>query len=164
MAEAKKKTATAKAVKAELEAAPAVAEPKVVEAGKKEEVKAEAKPAAKKEPEKKPAAKKAAEKKPVEKKAAEKKPAVKKTIEKKAPVEKAEAKSKKAAAVQQSLHIQYSDKNVSMEDLQKIAADVWKYDLQKGDEEYTSLDLYVKPEENTVYYVFNGDIQGNFFI
>ena len=74
------------------------------------------------------------------------------------------AKSKKATAVQQSLNIQYSDKNVSMDDLQKIAADVWKYDLNKGDEEFTSLDLYVKPEENTVYYVFNGDVQGNFLI
>ena len=131
MAEAKKKTTAAKAAKTEPEVVPAVAEPKAETVEKKEEVKAETKPAAKK-----------------------------------APVEKTEtkAKSKKATAVQQSLHIQYSDKNVSMDDLQKIAADVWKYDLNKGDEEFTSLDLYVKPEENTVYYVFNGDVQGNFLI
>lgn len=156
MAEAKKKTTTAKAAKTEPEVAPAVVDPKAETVEKKDEVKAEAKPAAKKAP----------AKKTVAKKAAEKKPAAKKTVEKKAPAEKTETKAtgKKAAAIQQSLHIQYADKNVSMEDLQKIAADVWKYDLNKGDEEYTSLDLYVKPEENTVYYVFNGDIQGSFLI
>ncbi len=137
MAEAKKKTTAAKAAKTEPEVVPAVAEPKAETVEKKEEVKAETKPAAKKAPAKKTTVKKASEKKTV---------------------------AKKATAVQQSLHIQYSDKNVSMDDLQKIAADVWKYDLNKGDEEFTSLDLYVKPEENTVYYVFNGDVQGNFLI
>lgn len=156
MAEAKKKTTAAKAVKTEPEATLAVEEPKAVAVEKKEE----AKPAVQKAPAKKTATKKAAEKKPAEKQA----PA-KKAVEKKAPAGKEETKAKsKKAAVQQSLHIQYSDKNVSMEDLQKIAADVWKYDLGKGDEEYTSLDLYVKPEENTVYYVFNGDVQGSFLI
>ena len=154
MAEAKKKTIAAKAAKTEPEVVPAVAEPKAETVEKKEEVKAETKPAAKKAPTKKTTVKKASEKKTTAKKAEEKK----------ATVEKTEAKSKKATAVQQSLHIQYSDKNVSMDDLQKIAADVWKYDLNKGDEEFTSLDLYVKPEENTVYYVFNGDVQGNFLI
>ena len=150
MAEAKKKTTAAKAAKTEPEVVPAVAEPKAETVEKKEEVKAETKPAAKKAPTKKTTVKKASEKKTTAKKAEEKK----------ATVEKTEAKS----TVQQSLHIQYSDKNVSMDDLQKIAADVWKYDLNKGDEEFTSLDLYVKPEENTVYYVFNGDVQGNFLI
>lgn len=154
MAEAKKKTAAAKAAKTESEVVPAVAEPKAETVEKKEEVKAETKPAAKKAPAKKTTVKKASEKKT----------AAKKAEEKKAPVEKTETKAKKATAVQHSLHIQYSDKNVSMDDLQKIAADVWKYDLNKGDEEFTSLDLYVKPEENTVYYVFNGDVQGNFLI
>ena len=154
MAEAKKKTTAAKAAKTEPEVVPAVAEPKAETVEKKEEVKAETKPAAKKAPTKKTTVKKASENNTTAKKAEEKK----------ATVEKTEAKSKKATAVQQSLHIQYSDKNVSMDDLQKIAADVWKYDLNKGDQEFTSLDLYVKPEENTVYYVFNGDVQGNFLI
>ena len=154
MAEAKKKTTAAKEAKTEPEVVPSVDEPKAETVEKKEEVKAETKPAAKKAPTKKTTVKKASEKKTTAKKAEEKK----------ATVEKTEAKSKKATAVQQSLHIQYSDKNVSMDDLQKIAADVWKYDLNKGDEEFTSLDLYVKPEENTVYYVFNGDVQGNFLI
>ncbi|MDE7014652.1 MAG: hypothetical protein K2P19_08260 [Kineothrix sp.] len=151
MAEAKKKTTAAKAVKTEPEATLAVEEPKAVAVEKKEEAK--------------PAVQKAPAKKTATKKAAEKKAPAKKAVEKKAPAGKEETKAKsKKAAVQQSLHIQYSDKNVSMEDLQKIAADVWKYDLGKGDEEYTSLDLYVKPEENTVYYVFNGDVQGSFLI
>ena len=39
----------------------------------------------------------------------------------------------------------------------------WKFDLH-NEEDYTSLELYVKPEESVAYYVFNGDITGHFFI
>lgn len=144
MAESKKKTIAAKTVKTET-ASPA--EVKADAAETKEEVKAavkkETKAAAKKAPAKKTTAKKATAKK----------------------AESAEPKAKKeAAAVKTAVHFQFSGKSYSMEDLQKIAADVWKYDLHKEEEEYTSLELYVKPEESIVYYVFNGDITGSFFI
>lgn len=148
MAEAKKKTVVSKTVKAESAAAPA--EVKADAAEKKEEVKTETK-AAKKET------------KTEVKKAPVKKTAAKKTTAKKA--ESAEPKAKKAAAeVKPAVHLQFSGKSYSTEDLQKIASDVWKYDLHKEEEEYTSLELYVKPEESVVYYVFNGDITGSFFI
>ena len=92
-----------------------------------------------------------------------KKTAAKKTTAKKA--ESAEPKAAKAdTAVNMAVHFQFSGKSYSTEDLQKIAKDVWKYDLHKEEEEYASLELYVKPEESIVYYVFNGDITGSFFI
>ena len=145
MAESKKKTIAAKTVKTEAAVAPA--EVKADAAETKEEVKT----AVKKE------TKASAKKAPV------KKTAAKKTTAKK--TESAEPKAKKAAAaVRPAVHFQFSGKSYSMEDLQKIAGDVWKYDLHKEEEEYTSLELYVKPEESIVYYVFNGDITGSFFI
>lgn len=146
MAESKKNAAVSKAVKKEPETVTAVKEADIPE--KKEEVKT-----AKKET--KTAVKKAPAKKTTAKKAAEKKPAAEKTETK--------AKEKKAE-VKREVHLQFAGKSYSMEDLQKIAADVWKYDLHKENEEYTSLELYVKPEENNVYYVFNGSITGSFFI
>lgn len=149
MAESKKKAAAVKAAQTETEAV--TTEVKTDAPENKEEVKA-----AKKET------------KAAAKKAPAKKTTAKKTTTKKTAAEKAEPKTRgrKAAApaVKQEVHLQFSGKSYSTEDLQKIAADVWKYDLHKENEAYTSLELYVKPEESNVYYVFNGNITGSFFI
>lgn len=136
MAEVKKSAAASKAAKTE---------PETVKAEAKEAVKAETKTAKK-------------ETKTTAKKAPAKKAAVNKTAEKAEPKAKAEKQE-----VKKELHFQFSGKSYSTEDFQKIADDVWKYDLHK-EEGYQSLELYVKPEENIVYYVFNGDITGSFFI
>lgn len=144
MAETKK--ATAKVI---AKAAPA----KTVEV-KKEEVKEAAKAAA-------PAAEvKAPEKAaPAKKAAAEKKaPAKKAAAEKKAPAKKA------AVKVQESVNFQFSGKSYTDADLLKICRDVWKYDLNGKEEDLKTVELYVKPEENTTYYVINGSITGSFFI
>lgn len=160
-----KKTATVKALekaepaaKAEVAkrpvAAVAVTEKAAKAPEKKEEAKAEVKTEVKaaKAPAKKTAAKTTASK------TAAKKTPAKKTV-------KAEAKAPaKKAAVKQIINFQFAGKSYSMEDLVKIAGDVWKFDLHKNDEEYQSLELYVKPEESVAYYVFNGDITGSFFI
>lgn len=121
-----------------------------------------AKPVAKKaEAETKDAAKKAAETKaPAKKTAAKKAPAKKVTAAKEAPVAKKTAEKK----VKQTIHLQFAGKSYSMDDLKKIADDVWKYDLHKNEEAYESLELYVKPEESVAYYVFNKEITGSFFI
>lgn len=74
---------------------------------------------------------------------------------KSAPAKKAELKSE--------LHIQFGGRSYSDEDLMKIAKDVWKYDLEQKVSDLTSVDLYVKPEENKVYYVMN-HITGSFDI
>lgn len=88
---------------------------------------------------------------------AKKEPAkkTKTTTVKNAPAKKAEVKS--------ALHIQFSGKSYADEDLMKIAKDVWKYDLKQKAGDLTNVELYVKPEENKVYYVMN-NITGSFDI
>jgi len=112
-------------------------------------------------PEKKAAVKKETVKKETVKKEAAKKAEPKKEADsketaKKAPVKKEELKSE--------LHIQFGGKSYSEEDLIKIAKDVWQYDLQKKVSELDSVELYVKPEESTVYYVMNKEFTGSFGI
>lgn len=149
------KKATAKVV---AKAAPAVKaaeekKPEVKAAAPVKEVEAKkAAPAAKAE--KKAPAKKAPAKKAEVKKAAA--PAAK-TAEKKAPV-------KKAAKVEETVNFQFSGKSYTPDDLMKIFRDVWKYDMNGREEDIRNVELYVKPEENTTYFVVNGSITGSFFI
>ena len=81
--------------------------------------------------------------------------------EKKAPVKKATAKK---AEVKSSLYIQFAGKSYAQEDFMKMAKDVWKYDLKQKASALESVDLYVKPEENMVYYVMNKEFTGSFYI
>lgn len=160
MAEVKK--ATAKVV-AKVPAADKKVEVKAAEV-KAPEVKEEAKKA---EPVKAEVKKEAVKKAPAKKAVAKKAPAAKKEAAKKAPAAKKETVKKapaKKAAVKEVVNFQFSGKSYTSEDLVKIAKDVWKYDLNGKDEDFKSLELYVKPEENTAYYVINGDITGSFFI
>ena len=116
-------------------------------------VKTETKTAAK-EAEKAPVAK-AEVKAPV--KAEVKKPAAKKETAKKETAKKAPAKkpAAKKAELKSEISVQFGGKSYSQEDLLKIAKDVWKYDLKQKAADLTSVELYVKPEENMVYYVVN---------
>ena len=90
------------------------------------------------------------------------KPAAEKTAVKKETVKK-ETVAKKAA-VKEAVHIQFGGKSYASEDLVKSAKDVWVYDLKQDEKDFKSVELYVKPEENIVYYVINGEVQGNFNI
>ena len=112
----------------------------------------EKKEAAPKAVAKKPAAVKteAAKKAEPAKKTAAKKPAAKKTVKK------ADQKS--------VMHVQFSGKSYSQEELVKMAQDVWKYDLKQKVRELATIELYVKPEENKVYYVMNQEFTGDFNI
>ncbi len=148
MAEIKK--ATAKVIAKEADKVVKAAEPVVKEEPKKAEVKAEVKEA----PAKKPAA---AKKAPVKKAAVEKKaPAAKKPA--------APKKAEKKVEVKETVNFQFRGKSYTPEDLLNICKDVWKYDLNGKEEDFKSVELYVKPEENTTYYVINGNITGSFFI
>ena len=132
---------------------------------KKAETKAVAEKAA--EPVVKEEAKKPAEKKTVAKTTAAKKTTAKATEEKKPVAKKAAAKkpaTKKAAKAEVKMAIQFADKNYTAEDLTKIANDVWVYDYGKDAAELKDVQLYVKPEEGKVYYVFNNEIAGDFVI
>ena len=96
-------------------------------------------------------------------KAAGKKAAAKTTAKKetapKAP-KAATAKAKKEVKIA----VQFADKSYTSEDLASIANDVWVYDYCKKASELKDVQLYVKPEESKVYYVFNNEITGDFLI
>lgn len=153
-----KKTATAKPL------AKAVA-------AKAEDVKAAA-PAAevKEEVKKAPVKKAAAPKKEAAKKAPVKKAEAPKAEAKKAPAKKAAAPKKEAAKkapakkATASLYVQFADKSYSMDELVKIAEDVWVYDLGKKASDMKSVEIYVKPEESRAYFVVNGTENGSFLI
>lgn len=139
---------------------------------------AKAAPAVKAAEEKKPEVKAAAPVKEAEaKKAAPAAKAEKKAPVKKAPAKKAEVKKaasaakeekkapvKKAAKVEETVNFQFSGKSYTPDDLMKIFRDVWKYEMNGREEDIRNVELYVKPEENTTYFVVNGSITGSFFI
>lgn len=136
----------------------------VKKAAAKAAVKAEPKAAAEAKKEVKAAPEVKAE---VKKAPAKKAAAVKKTAVKKAPAKKAAAPKKaaaKKAEVKETVNFQFSGKSYTPDALLSICKDVWKYDLNGKEEDFKSVELYVKPEENTTYYVINGDITGSFFI
>ncbi len=137
---------------------------KVVAKVPAEEKKVEVKAAEVKAPEVKAEVKKEAVKKtPAAKKApAKKAPAAKKETVKKETVKKAPAAKK--PVVKEEVNFQFSGNSYTSEDLIRITRDVWKYDLNGKEEDVKSIELYVKPEENTAYYVINGDVTGSFFI
>lgn len=128
----------------------------------------------------KPVAKAVAATKPVAAKVEEKKVEAKKVVEEKkaAPAKKAAAPKKETAkkvapvkkettvkaATKVSVNLQFAGKEYKAEDFEKMAKDVWQYDLGKKAADLKSVDLYVKPEENKVYYVMNGDVTGDFDI
>ena len=120
-----------------------------------------------------PAEEKKVEVKTAEVKAPEVKAEVKKEAVKKAPAAKKETVKKetvkkepaaKKPVVKEEVNFQFSGKSYTSEDLIRITRDVWKYDLNGKEEDIQSIELYVKPEENTAYYVINGDVTGSFFI
>lgn len=80
--------------------------------------------------------------------------------------ETAEPKAKRGrkAEVSCALQIQYAGRSYTVDELKKIAKDVWKYDLKQKVGDLKSVELYVKPEENKVYYVMNKEITGSFDI
>ena len=70
--------------------------------------------------------------------------------------------AKKTAA--EKITVQFGGKSYSTDELVKIAKDVWKYDLEKDENDFKSVELFVKPEESMVYYVINEDVLGSFAI
>lgn len=136
---------TAKPVAEVKEAAPEAAAPEVKEIVKTPEVKAE-------EPKKEAAPKKTAAPK---KAAAPKKEApAKKAPDKKAPVKK---------EIKTAVYVQYAGKEAEVE---KLVAAAKKAYVAAGHKEtdIKTVEIYVKPEENTAYYVINGEGSDNYKI
>lgn len=179
MEEKEKKNTTAKAKDVKEAAASYVAEVKEAV----EPVKKAAKTTAKKVAEKTSTAKKTVKK--VIDKAAEKSKTVKaveeaaekttKTVEKvAAKTTAAGSKVKKAAkttaakakklVVKEEMIVQYAGKSFGTDDLVKMAKEVWKKEMRRKVKDFGSVTLYVKPEENMVYFVVNGIDEGKFSI
>lgn len=76
-----------------------------------------------------------------------------------APAAREEAPVKSGPAV--NLVFQYMGREISQAGMVEAVMNAWT--SQGGDpDQVTSLDLYVKPEDATVYYVINGTEQGTF--
>lgn len=82
----------------------------------------------------------------------------------KAAEEKTARSAVKKTEVKCSLQVQYAGKAYGQEDLEKRAREIWKGELKQKAGDLKSIELYVKPEENKVYYVMNGEFKGNFDI
>lgn len=93
---------------------------------------------------KKTAVKKTAAKKTTAKKADDKKPAAKKTAARK-------------SSVDSKVYIQYFGKQVTASDVVALCKADYKSNNKAA---IKSIEVYVKPEEDTAYYVVNGNIQG----
>lgn len=148
-----------------------VAEKTKTEVGTKKEKSAaaesekEGKPAAKKAPAKAPA--KAAVSEKAEKtketsdrnsaKSTSSKPAAKKT----APEEPVKEESAAAGGTAE-LHIEYQGRSYDRQELVERAVTIWVKKLRRGRNNLNSLELYVKPQEQMVYYVFNKTRSGSF--
>lgn len=108
-------------------------------------------------------------KKAAEKTVPAKKEPTKTVTEKAAPAKKEPTKAataKKAAAarkatVKETVYLQYLGKEINKDDLTKQVKTVWTKQLKKKVSDLKSIDLYLKPEENAVYYVINGDVTGS---
>jgi len=136
--------------------------PKAAVTKKAEEVKASEAPVQTKAVEEKAAA----VKEPVKKEPAKRGPkkATEVKAEKKTPGRKKGSTNVKKEELTTGIHIQFSGKEYSQDDLIKIAKDVWKYDLKQKVGDLASVELYIKPEEGKVYYVMNKDFAGDFDI
>lgn len=60
-----------------------------------------------------------------------------------------------------NLYVEFGERQLAEKDIVAKAKAAWKKDGRKLSE-LTSLNLYVKPEENTTYCVFNDDIKAEF--
>lgn len=60
-----------------------------------------------------------------------------------------------------TIYLEYQEKQIPEKDLVAKAKQIWK-DLGKKATDMKSLQIYVKPEENMVYCVFNDDETAEF--
>ena len=62
-----------------------------------------------------------------------------------------------------TFYVEYYGKQIDEAVLIKEAKEIWTKSGKKA-ADLKSLNLYIKPEENTAYYVFNDDESGSFVI
>lgn len=91
--------------------------------------------------------------------------AVVKTTEVKAEEKPAEEKVVKAAAKKTTLKeevvLQWYGKEINKDEIMKQVKEIWTKQMKNKVGDMNSITLYLKPEENKVYYVINGDVTGS---
>lgn len=69
-------------------------------------------------------------------------------------------------AVKATVEIQFAGNTHTPEELVQSAKDIWEYDLHRAPADFKTVELYVKPEDNKVYYVINkgseNEVNGDF--
>ena len=70
----------------------------------------------------------------------------------------------KKAALKTTLALEIGENSFSYDDLVKNAKNVYRYDMKKKVSDIKTIDLYIKPEENKVYFVINGEDSGSYDI
>lgn len=68
------------------------------------------------------------------------------------------AETKKEAAPKANAHVvlQFAGKDIAYEELVQNAKNVYQYDMAGNPESIKEISLFVKPEENKVYFVIDG--------
>jgi hypothetical protein len=67
----------------------------------------------------------------------------------------------KKTAVQETVYLQYLGKEINKDELTAQVKEIWTKQLKKKVSELKSITLYIKPEENRVYYVINDTETGS---
>lgn len=122
---------------------------------------------------KKTAAKATTAKKAVEVKAADTVAEVKAPVEKAAEVKtevktevKAEVKPEVKAPAKvtktQEIYLEYAGKQILDKDLVEKVKEIWTKELGNKVKDMIDVKIYVQPENNVVYYVINGSVEGKF--
>jgi hypothetical protein len=67
----------------------------------------------------------------------------------------------KKTAVKETVYLQYLGKEINKDELTAQVKEIWTKQLKKKVSELKSITLYIKPEENRVYYVINDTETGS---
>lgn len=77
----------------------------------------------------------------------------KKAVSKKAPAKK--------TTVKETVYLQYLGKEIDKDVLTRQVKEIWTKQMKQKVSDLKSITLYLKPEENTAYYVINDDVTGS---
>lgn len=86
---------------------------------------------------------------------------VKEAVSTKAVTEADKKAPAKKAAIKEAVYLQYQGKEISQQDIVKQIKEIWTKQLKNKVGDIKSITIYLKPEENTAYYVVNDEVKGN---
>jgi len=67
----------------------------------------------------------------------------------------------KKTAMKETVYLQYLGKEINKDDVMKQVKEIWTKQMKQKVGDMKSVSLYLKPEENMVYYVINDEVTGN---